>query len=110
MLQDPAELQRVLSMVLGQVDPDAVGTQYRLVGTAAALAQGVRPPAGDVNILVAQRGDIDRAATALSGFRSVDPPVWLSDARQYFARFVVEEVKVEISTVESLTDTTRSSA
>jgi hypothetical protein len=41
----------------------------------------------------------------LSGSPCLDPPAWLPDARQYFARFVVEEVKVEISTVESLTDT-----
>jgi hypothetical protein len=104
-LHDPAELHSVLSLVLDEVDPDAVGFEYRLVGTAAALAQGVRLPVGDVDILLARRGDIDRAATALSGFPCLDPPVWLPGARQYFARFVVDEVKVEISTVESSTDT-----
>ncbi|MGB6453118.1 MAG: hypothetical protein WBH47_01390 [Streptosporangiaceae bacterium] len=103
-LHGSAELHAVLSLILDQVDPDAVGFEYRLVGTAAALAQGVRLPVGDVDILVAHRGDIDRAATALHGFPCLDPPVWLPDARQYFARFVVEQVKVEVSTVEWPTD------
>jgi hypothetical protein len=103
-LHDPEQLHAVLSLILDQVDPDAVGFDYRLVGTAAALAQGVRLPVGDVDILAARRGDIDRAATALSGFTCLDPPVWLPDARQYFARFVVEQVNVEVSTVEWPTD------
>jgi hypothetical protein len=104
-LRGPAELRRILSLVLDQVDPEASGIEYRLVGTGAALAQGVRLPAGDVDILVARRADVDRFAAALPGFRCLDSPAWLTGARQYFARFEVEETEVEISTVEWPADT-----
>lgn len=99
-LHNPEELHSVLSLLLDRIDPDAAGFDYRLVGTAAALAQGVRLAVGDLDILVARRGEVDRVAAALSGFGCLDPPAWLPDARQYFARFAVDEVKVEISTVE----------
>ncbi|MFC8258010.1 hypothetical protein ACFUNF_10335 [Streptomyces sp. NPDC057291] len=104
-LTGPAELQNVLSLLLDQIDPDALGLDYRLVGTGAALAQGVQLPVNDVDILMIQRGDVDRAAAALSGFPCRDSPVWLPDARQYFARFEVAGIEVEISTVETSTDT-----
>ncbi len=97
---DPAKLQTVLSLVLDCVDPDAVGLEYRLVGTAAAVIQGVQLPAGDVDILVAQRGDVERFAAALRGWPCLAPPAWLAEARQYFTRFDVDGVDVEISTVE----------
>ncbi len=104
---DPAKLQTVLSLVLDCVDPDAVGLEYRLVGTAAAVIQGVQLPAGDVDILVAQRGDVERFAAALHEWPCPAPPAWLAEARQYFTRFDVDGVDVEISTVEwpSRTDT-----
>jgi hypothetical protein len=104
-LGSPAELHGVLSRVLDQADPEASGLEYRLVGTSAALAQGVRLPAGDVDILMAGRDDVDRFAATLSGFPCSDSPVWLSDARQYFARFQVDQTDVEISTVEWPADT-----
>ncbi|MEU1468326.1 hypothetical protein ABZ434_08895 [Streptomyces sp. NPDC005761] len=104
-LTRPAEIQNVLSRLLDQVDPDALGLDYRLVGTGAALAQGVQLPVSDVDILMIRRGDVDRAAASLSGFPCRDSPVWLSDARQYFARFEVEGIEVEISTVERSADT-----
>ncbi len=95
-----AKLRTVLPLVLDRVDRDAVGVEYRLVGTAAAVVQGVRLPVGDVDILVAQRGDVERFATALHGWPCLAPPAWLADARQYFTRFDVEGVEVEVSTVE----------
>jgi hypothetical protein len=104
-LRSRAELQGVLSRVLDHADPEASQLEYRLVGTSGALAQGVQLPAGDVDILVARRGDVDRFATALSGFPCLVPPVWLPDARQYFARFRVEQIVVEISPVERPADT-----
>jgi len=99
-LRDPAELQRILTLVLDLWDPGAAGFDYRLVGTGAALAQGVRLPTGDIDILVTRRVAVDRFAAALSGFRCVDPPAWLPDARQYFTHLVVDEIKVGASTVE----------
>ncbi|MEU5950363.1 hypothetical protein ABZ793_33135 [Micromonospora sp. NPDC047465] len=63
-LRDQAELRTVLSTVL-DLDPDAAGIDYRLVGTSAALLQGVELPTGDVDILVAWRDDVDTTAAAL---------------------------------------------
>ena len=104
-LRDRAELQEVLSLVLDRLDPGAPSFEYRLVGTGAALAQGVQLPTGDIDILVARRSEVDRFAAALSGFRCPEPPAWLPDARQYFAHFQVNEIDVEASTVEVPTDT-----
>lgn len=105
MLRGRGELQRVLSLVLDRVRPDKSGVNYRLGGTGAALAQGVQLPARDVDILVARRADVDRFAIALSRFTCLLAPAWLPDAHQYFARFEVEEIDVEVSTVERPVDT-----
>jgi hypothetical protein len=107
-LRDRAELQKVLSVVLDRLDPDASAFEYRLVGTGAALAQGVQLPTGDIDVLVARRDDVDRIAAALSGFPCLVQPAWLPDARQYFARFRVEQIGVEISTLEWSADTNTS--
>jgi hypothetical protein len=103
-LRDAAELHKVLSLVLDHADPDASGLEYRLVGTGAALAQGVQLPTGDVDVLVARRDDVDKFAAALSEFPCLTSPVWLPDARQYFARFEVDEIDVGFSTVERSVD------
>jgi hypothetical protein len=105
MLRDRAELQRIVSLVLDRIGPEASGLGYRLVGTGAALAQGVQLPVGDVDILVARRADVDRVAAALAGFRCLDSPAWLPEARQYYAQFEVEEIGVGFSTVERLVET-----
>ncbi|WP_046568454.1 hypothetical protein [Micromonospora sp. HK10] len=104
-LRDQAELRKILSTVLGQIDPDATGLGYRLVGTSAALLQGVELPAGDIDILVSRRDDVDSIAAALSRFPCLRPPVWLPDARQYFAHHQVDGIGVEASTVERPADT-----
>jgi hypothetical protein len=103
-LHDRAELQRILALLLDLLNPDASGLEYRLVGTGAALAQGVQLPTGDIDILVARRDEVDTFAAALSGFRCLDPPAWLPKARQYFTHFEVDEIKVGASTVEVPTD------
>jgi hypothetical protein len=99
-LRSLRELHHVLLRVIDLADPEASGIEYRLVGTGAALAQGVPLLAGDVDILVARRDDVDRFATALAGFPCLVSPVWLADARQYFARFQVDQIDVEFSTLE----------
>lgn len=97
-LRDQAELFAVLARLLDLVRfPHA---SYRLVGTGAALAQGVTLPTGDIDILVAERSSVDRFAAALAGFPCPDPPAWLPDAGQYFTHFTVDGVKVGASTVE----------
>ncbi|HLL64578.1 MAG TPA: hypothetical protein VK453_02395 [Micromonosporaceae bacterium] len=98
------QLQVVLSLVLDRVAAVNPEPEYRLVGTAAALIQGVPLATGDIDILVARRSDVDSFAAALSGFLCRIPPTWLPDARQYFARFDVDGTDVEISTVEWPTD------
>ncbi|MEV4639819.1 hypothetical protein AB0J80_20980 [Actinoplanes sp. NPDC049548] len=101
-LHDRAQLLSVLTTLLDLVGG---GTDYRLVGTGAALLQGVDLPTGDIDILLKQRADVDRFAAALSGFPCLDPPAWLAGAAQYFAHFVVAGVKVGFSTVEYRADT-----
>lgn len=103
-LHDRADLQRVLSLVLDLLNPDGSGPEYRLVGTGAALAQGVQLPTGDIDILVGRREDVDTFAAALSGFPCLRPPVWLPEARQYFTHFEVDGIDVGASTVEAPTD------
>lgn len=100
------ELRAVLTLVLDLIDPAATGFEYRLVGTAACLAQGVQLPVGDIDILVARRSDVDRFATALAGFPWLEPPVWLPDAQQYFGHCAVDGIDVGASTVEVPTDGT----
>ncbi|GIE81804.1 hypothetical protein Aph02nite_77540 [Actinoplanes philippinensis] len=104
-LRDRAELHQTLSLVLRRADPDMSGLRYRLVGTGAALAQAVSLPTGDIDILVARRSDVDALAAALAEFPCLTPPVWLPDARQYYARFAVEGIDVGFSTVEWPVDT-----
>ncbi|GAA2325671.1 hypothetical protein [Dactylosporangium salmoneum] len=99
-LRDLAELHRILTLVLDLVDPAASGFTYRLVGTAAALAQGVALPAGDVDLLVRRREHVEHFAAALSAHRCLDPPAWLPAAGQYFTHFVVDGIEVGASTVE----------
>ncbi|MET8153896.1 hypothetical protein ACIBSW_20740 [Actinoplanes sp. NPDC049668] len=104
-LRDRAELFRTLSLVLRRAGPDGPVPRYRLVGTGAALAQGVRLPAGDIDILVARRSDVDLFVAALAGFPCLTAPVWLPDPGQYYARFAVGEIDVGFSTVERPVDT-----
>ncbi|MEU4216941.1 hypothetical protein [Actinoplanes sp. NPDC026623] len=101
-IRDRAELLGTLSLILRRVGP---GLTYRLVGTGAALAQGVRLPTGDIDILVARRSDVDRCAAALDGFPCLTPPVWLPGPGQYYATFAVEGVEAGFSTVERPVET-----
>ena len=73
---------------------------YRLVGTAAARVQGVDLPAGDIDVLLADRAGVDAFASTLAGFACHTTPVWMAAARQYFARFDLHGVPVELSTFE----------
>jgi hypothetical protein len=101
-LRSRAHLVETLVMVLDQAGPERPA--YRLVGSAAAVLQGVDTPAGDVDLLVARRPDVDVLAAALAAFPCRQPPTWLPDAGQYFARYHVNGADVEISTVERPTD------
>ncbi|MEV0827231.1 hypothetical protein [Nonomuraea rubra] len=77
---------------------------YRVGGTSAALLQGVELPVGDVDLLAARREDVHLVAAALSAFPCLNAASWLPGSAQYFARYDVNGVQVEISTVERETD------
>ena len=102
---DEVTVRETLFQVLQRAEPDTSGLRYRLVGTAAALVQGVPLPASDVDVLVAQRSDVDTFAAALAEFPCLTSPAWLAEDRQYFARFNLGGVDVEFSTVEWPVDT-----
>jgi hypothetical protein len=104
-LSGPAQLTEILVTVLDHLAGTRLEVDYRLVGTSAALLQGVPVNAGDVDILVARRVDVDTFAAALSPFACRTGAVWLPDACQYFARYAVDGIDVEISTVEQSTTT-----
>jgi hypothetical protein len=82
-LRNRAHLVETLVMVLDQPGPERPAN--RLVGSAAAVLQGVDTPVGDVDLLVAHRPDVDVLSAALAAFPCRQPPTWLPDAGQYFA-------------------------
>jgi len=99
---DQARVGEVLDAVLSLV-PEST---YRLVGTASCVLRGIDMPAGDIDVLFADRETIDAWVTALSATMTVvDAPAWFGDAQQYLARLVTEGVTVELSTVEIEADT-----
>ncbi|GIG65202.1 hypothetical protein [Phytomonospora endophytica] len=99
-LRDEADLRALLATTLDLLDPASGGIPYRLVGTAAALLQGVVLPAGDIDVLFAAREGVDAFAAAFADREARQPPVWLPEAGQYFAEFVLDGVRVSASTVE----------
>ena len=96
-----AEVARTLGRVLEAWQP---AFPYRLVGTAAALLQGVELSARDIDILCREREAVDQFAAALARYPALQEPVWLAGDRQYFCNYDVEGVAVGASTVEIDTD------
>lgn len=101
---DRAQLTAALTMILDRYTQAGAPFEYRLVGTGAALLQGVTLPTGDIDLLVKERPAVEAFAVALGEFRCITPPTWLADARQYIAEFDVNGVEVGVSTVEWETD------
>lgn len=97
-------LHRVLATVIGLCSDDGGVFDYCLIGTAAVLLRGVPLAAGDVDLLVRERAHVGRFAHALASYPCLTPPTWLEAARQYYAAFEVDGVKVEASTVEWSSD------
>ncbi|MCA2223483.1 hypothetical protein [Nonomuraea aurantiaca] len=88
---------------------EALGTAnanpaYRVCGTSAALLQGVPLPVGDIDILLASREDVETCAAALSSFPCLYAASWFPESSQYFTRFAVNGVEVDLSTVERQVD------
>jgi hypothetical protein len=61
------DVTTTLDMALDLLGAAGTDTAYRVCGTSAALLQGVPLPAGDIDILLAGREDVDMFA-ALSSF------------------------------------------
>lgn len=102
-LQDLQDLRHVLREVLVRISA-IPGFQYRLVGTSAALLQGVLLPTGDIDILVKTRQEVDAFAAACADLPCLAPPSYLVHAKQYYAAYAVDRVEVGVSTVEVTTD------
>ncbi len=97
---DQSSLQETLITYLDHTMPACAPIDYRLVGTASALLQGVPLPAKDIDILVKNRAEVDAFGAALAAFECLVPPAWLPEMRQYYANYSVNGVEVGISTVE----------
>ncbi|MFG1941490.1 hypothetical protein [Nonomuraea sp. NPDC048826] len=98
------DVASALEATLAALGVAGVEPVYRVGGTGAALLQGVRLPVGDVDLLVARREDVDAFDAALSAFPCLYAPAYLPESAQYFARYEVDGVHVEVSTVEQETD------
>ncbi|MFG6193415.1 hypothetical protein [Nonomuraea sp. JJY05] len=99
-----ADVTAALDTVLSTMRAAGVKINYRLGGTGAALLQGVRLPVGDIDLLAARREDVDEFETALASFPCLYAASWIPESSQYFARYEVHGVKVEMSTVERQVD------
>jgi len=97
---DQATLQSTLITVFNHAMPVLAQDRYRLVGTSAALLQGVLLPAGDIDLLMKERSDVDAFNSAMSSFECLQPPIHLVERKQYYANYVVNGIEVGISTVE----------
>jgi hypothetical protein len=84
--------------------PDCADVPYRLVGTGAALLHGVCLPAGDIDILVKERADLDAFAGALASAHCLEPPAWLAHSRQYYGSWEIAGAEVQLSTVDVASD------
>lgn len=100
---DRARLVDTLTLVLDHSPPHGE-VPYRLVGTGAALLHGVDLPVGDLDLLLVDRAGVDAFCAALAPFQCLEPAAWLSQARQYYANYLVNGVEVGLSTVEIETE------
>jgi hypothetical protein len=65
----PQQLRDTLINVLDHAMPACAEVEYRLVGTSAALLQGVLLPAGDIDILVKEQAHVDAFGTTLASYK-----------------------------------------
>jgi len=100
----PQQLRDTLILVLDHAMPACAEVEYRLVGTSAALLQGVPLPAGDIDILVKERAHVDAFGAALASHQCLFAPAWIPYGGQYYAEYEVNRVGVQISTVEAETE------
>lgn len=87
--------------------PVCAEVEYRLVGTGAALLQGVPLPTGDIDILVKERAHVDAFGSALASYRCLFAPAWMPEDRQYYALvscgpYTIPAVALELRLVSEL--------
>ena len=68
------------------------------------MLHGVSLPAADIDILVKERYHVDAFGSALSSFRCLEAPAWLTETQQYYGNYEVNGIEVGISTVEVASD------
>jgi hypothetical protein len=109
-LIDRPALLDVLSEILPRLQAVLGHSDYRLVGTAAALLHGCELPVGDVDFLMRDRHHVDAFADALSTHTCLVKPTFLqwsprpNVTGQYWCRYDVDGICVEASTVEVTTE------
>ena len=107
---DQPTLHGVLLKVLPKLQAVLAETDYRLVGTAAALSYGCELPVGDVDFLMRDRKHVDAFSDALSEYHCLVKPrseQWSpppQEAGQYWCRYDIDGISVEASTVEVNTE------
>lgn len=84
---------------------DSLRDRVMLVGTASCAVIGIDLPVGDVDFLARDRQVVDElgAAAESAGFKTLFAPGWLPwrpGSGQYFARYALGKVWVELSTAE----------
>lgn len=94
----------VLAKGLDEIRRSAPSLDVRLVGTAAAMLQGVEAPVGDIDLLVRSRADVDKVAAALHPWPCLMAPRDLSPVPQYFTESIIAGVRFGASTVEIVCD------
>ncbi|MEV4839120.1 hypothetical protein AB0K05_31795 [Nonomuraea sp. NPDC049486] len=100
----PADVTAALDTALTALRAVGADPVYRVVGTSAALLQGVHLPVGDIDLLVTRREDVNAFAGALSSFPCLYAASWLPEASQYFTDYDVNGVAVGMSTLEEQVD------
>ncbi|GAA4521328.1 hypothetical protein [Nonomuraea ferruginea] len=100
----PADVTAALDTALTALRAVGADPVYRVVGTSAALLQGVHLPVGDIDLLVTRREDVNAFAGALSSFPCLYAASWLPEASQYFTDYDVNGVAVGMSTMEEQVD------
>jgi len=68
-------LETTLIEILDRITPKTNEIQYRLLGTGAALLHGVVLPAGDIDLLVKERREVEVFSDALSCFDCLMAPL-----------------------------------
>ncbi len=88
------QFSEVVAEVLNRITPLVEVRTLRLVGTAAALLQGVFLPTLDVNFLAKSRACVDTFHRVMDDFPCLRPPAWDAELHMYEAVHIVRGIEV----------------